>query len=184
MKKLILSLCLIAAITASFTACQKEEKAAGGNTSVGSVSSAQTKNELAEMDKKTYLEKIESLNTAASKFAENTVDFSSMALQNPDDTEKIKTSIEKIRETKQAFLDFSAIENPPKQYADIHKEMSQHTKDFGGQVDEYCDLLLTPFNEDEADDKDYNTKSEDILKRIETTMTKIGDQMTAVENVK
>lgn len=174
MKKRILSALCAALLLLSLTACGgKTDAGSGGAGDTGSTADAAP----AAMSKEDYLEKVEGLNAAATEFAAATAEFVSAGLSNPDDTNALKESIEKIRVTKDAFLEFQGITNPAEGYEEAHTALAEDCGDFGDLINEYCDILT------KALDEGSDPSESDIQSRMETVVTSLGESLGAIEAI-
>ncbi len=157
-KKRVFSLLLAFCLVFAFTAC-------GGDSS---------DDVTGPMDKDTYLEKVDGLNDAAGEFVAVGGEFISVAATQSDDEDAIMAAIEKIRDTKQPFLDFGAIDNPPEGYEDAHAKLADCSTRFGECIDTYSDILVDTINgvENEAADT-IQTDVEAITNELSAAMTEV-----------
>ena len=171
LKTRILSALCAALMLLSLAACSGESgNADGGAADAGDSAPA-------SMSKEDYLAEVEGLNSAAEEFTVATAEFVSTYLQNMDDADAVNASVEKIRESKQAFLDFQAIAAPAEGYEDVHTALAKDCGDFGGLIDEYCDVLLDTITSGGTPD------TADLEARMQTVVESLAASIAAVEAV-
>ncbi len=171
LKTRILSALCAALMLLSLAACGGESgNADGGAADAGDSAPA-------SMSKEDYLAEVEGLNSAAEEFTVATAEFVSTYLQNMDDADAVNASVEKIRESKQAFLDFQAIAAPAEGYEDVHTALAKDCGDFGGLIDEYCDVLLDTITSGGTPD------TADLEARMQTVVESLAASIAAVEAV-
>lgn len=171
LKTRILSELCAALMLLSLAACGGESgNADGGAADAGDSAPA-------SMSKEDYLAEVEGLNSAAEEFTVATAEFVSTYLQNMDDADAVNASVEKIRESKQAFLDFQAIVAPAEGYEDVHTALAKDCGDFGGLIDEYCDVLLDTITSGGTPD------TADLEARMQTVVESLAASIAAVEAV-
>ena len=171
LKTRILSALCAALMLLSLAACGGESgNADGGAADAGDSAPA-------SMSKEDYLAEVEGLNSAAEEFTVATAEFVSTYLQNMDDADAVNASVEKIRESKQAFLDFQAIAAPAEGYEDVHTALAKDCGDFGGLIDEYCDVLLDTITSGGTPD------TADLEARMQTVVETLAASIAAVESV-
>lgn len=173
MKTRILSALCAALMLLSLTACgggNGDSNADGGSADAGASAPA-------AMSKEDYLAAVEGLNSAAEAFTVATAEFVSTYLQSPDDTEAVNASVEKIRDSKQAFLDFQAIAAPAEGYEDAHTALAKDCGDFGGLIDEYCNVLLDTIANGGTPD------TADLESRMQTVVESLAASIAAVDAV-
>lgn len=171
LKTRILSALCAALMLLSLAACGGESgNADGGAADAGDSAPA-------SMSKEDYLAEVEGLNSAAEEFTVATAEFVSTYLQNMDDADAVNASVEKIRESKQAFLDFQAIVAPAEGYEDVHTALAKDCGDFGGLIDEYCDVLLDTITSGGTPD------TADLEARMQTVVESLAASIAAVEAV-
>ena len=171
LKTRILSALCAALMLLSLAACGGESgNADGGAADAGDSAPA-------SMSKEDYLAEVEGLNSAAEEFTVATAEFVSTYLQNMDDADAVNASVEKIRESKQAFLDFQAIAAPAEGYEDVHTALAKDCGDFGGLIDEYCDVLLDTIT------SGGTPGTADLEARMQTVVESLAASIAAVEAV-
>lgn len=171
LKTRILSALCATLMLLSLAACGGESgNADGGAADAGDSAPA-------SMSKEDYLAEVEGLNSAAEEFTVATAEFVSTYLQNMDDADAVNASVEKIRESKQAFLDFQAIAAPAEGYEDVHTALAKDCGDFGGLIDEYCDVLLDTITSGGTPD------TADLEARMQTVVESLAASIAAVEAV-
>ncbi len=171
LKTRILSALCAALMLLSLAACGGESgNADGGAADAGDSAPA-------SMSKEDYLAEVEGLNSAGEEFTVATAEFVSTYLQNMDDADAVNASVEKIRESKQAFLDFQAIAAPAEGYEDVHTALAKDCGDFGGLIDEYCDVLLDTITSGGTPD------TADLEARMQTVVESLAASIAAVEAV-
>jgi len=174
LKTRILSALCAALMLLSLAACGGES-GESGNADGGAADAGDSAP--ASMSKEDYLAEVEGLNSAAEEFTVATAEFVSTYLQNMDDADAVNASVEKIRESKQAFLDFQAIVAPAEGYEDVHTALAKDCGDFGGLIDEYCDVLLDTITSGGTPD------TADLEARMQTVVESLAASIAAVEAV-
>lgn len=193
MLKRMIPVILAAMLALSLTACNKDDSqnAGSGNDAPSSSSQTTTPSDDAKddekedeapveadtMSEKDYIAKVEELNTFAEDFTTATMEFVTAASAAEPDLDEAKAAIEKIRASKEGFLKFGEISNPPAEYAEAHANLSKSTKDFGDLVDKYADVLLKAVNGEE--DPALNT----IESEVETVVNQLVVDITAIETI-
>lgn len=198
MLKRAIPVILAAMLALSLTACNKDDSqsSGAGNDAPSSSSQPTTPGDDAKdaddatddkedeapkeadtMSEKDYIAKVEELNTFAEDFTAATMEFVTVASASEPDIDEAKAAIEKIRDSKEGFLKFGEISNPPADYAEIHTKLSKSTKDFGDLVDKYADVLLKALDGEE--DPALNT----IESEVETVVNQMVADITEVEAI-
>ncbi len=168
-KKRVLSLLMVLCLMFAFAACGSDD---GGSDQAGGDQSGSDAATL--MDKDTYLAEVDGLNSAAEEFTKVCADFISSAASNSDDLDALTEAIEKVRATKQPFLDFGAITNPPEGYEDAHKKLADNSAKFGDLIDKYCDVLIDTLNgEENADAETIQTDMETVINDLSAAMSEV-----------
>jgi len=160
-KKRVFSLLLIFCLVFAFAACGGDDSSDADNSGA--------------LDKDTYLEKVEGLNSAAEDFMNACTDFITAATGG--DVDAIDEALEGVRGTKQAFLDFGAIDNPPEGYEDAHAKLAEQCTKFGELVDTYCDVINDSMIGVE------NEATATIQTDIETVINDLAAAMAEVESI-
>ncbi len=195
MLKRAIPVILAAMLALSLTACNKDDSQSSGAGNDAPSSSSQTTTpgddaddakdgkedeapkEADTMSEKDYIAKVEELNTFAEDFTAATMEFVTVASASEPDIDEAKAAIEKIRDSKEGFLKFGEISNPPADYAEVHTKLSKSTKDFGDLVDKYADVLLKALDGEE--DPALNT----IESEVETVVNQMVADITEVEAI-
>ena len=89
------------------------------------------------------------MNKAAEEFITVSMEFMKLAQEDPENTEAITECIEKTRATKQAFVDFSQIDNPPAGLEEPHARLAEAAGKYADTLEVYCDVLLASINGEE-----------------------------------
>ena len=173
MKKRILSVLCAALLVLSTAACGggKDNAPAGGD----SADAGQPAAPASAMSKEDYLASVDGLTDGMTAFAAASAEFVSAGLTNAEDTDALNASIEKIRETKQVFIDFSAIANPAEGYEDTHTALVTNCGEFADLVDEYCDILAGAMSGQDT------TSNTDIQTRMEAVVTALGESIATAQ---
>lgn len=193
MLKRAIPVILAAMLALSLTACSKDDSQGSGSGNDAPSSSSQTTTpgddakdnekedeapkEADTMSEKDYIAKVQELNTFAEDFTTATMEFVTVASASEPDIDEAKAAIEKIRDSKEGFLKFGEISNPPAEYVEAHEKLSKSTKDFGDLVDKYADILLKALDGEE--DPALNT----IESEVETVVNQMVADITEVENI-
>lgn len=96
-----------------------------------------------------YLEQVDTMNKAAEEFITISMEFMELAQNDAENTEALTESIEKTRATKQAFADFSVLDNPPEGLEEAHARLAEAAKNYADTLEVYCDVLLASINGEE-----------------------------------
>lgn len=173
MKKKILAIVLSAALLASITGCGSDNKGAEDGVNSASQNESQT-SEL--MDKDAYLAEAEGLNSA-------TEGFMAAVLTMADENTDIEDSIEAIRNSKEPFIVFSKLDNPPEEYKESHAKLAVASGKFGDFIDRYADFLKDA-NDGAIDiDTEYSEKLNELTAELEEISEELGNALGEVRNV-
>ena len=82
-----------------------------------------------------YLEEVDSLNKGAEEFVTIMLEF--MQQGQTEDVDAMLETVEKIRGTKQPFVDFSVLESVPEGLEESHERLAKAAADFWGVVCPY-----------------------------------------------
>ena len=126
------------AVTETAAETQKEE------TTEAAAEATEAKAEAGGKDD--YLAQVDTMNKAAEEFISASMEFMQLAQDDPENTDGMTECIEKTRATKQAFVDFAAIDNPPEGLAEQHERLVTAAADYADTLDVYCDVLLASIN--------------------------------------
>lgn len=178
MKKRILAAFCAAMMMLSMAACGGKDSGSTGS-GAGSSADAATSEPAAPsaMSKDDYLAAVEGLNTAAEEFTVASAELIANGLTNAEDLDALSASVEKIRETRQPFTDFSGINNPAEGYEEAHTALAKSCGDFSDLINEYCDVLLKTMKGEDAGD------SADLQARMETVINDLGEAVGAVQAI-
>lgn len=109
----------------------------------------ETEAEAASSDNSDYLAQVDTMNKAAEEFITVSMEFMQLAQEDPENTDALAESIEKTRATKQAFVDFAAIDNPPAGLEEPHARLAKAAGEYADTLEVYCDVLLASINGEE-----------------------------------
>lgn len=129
------------------------------------------------MSKEDYLAAVDGLNDATAAFTTAVAGFVSTALTNAEDGTALADSLEKVRDTKDAFFEFQSIGNPAEGYGDAHAALAKDCGDFGEMIDEYCDVLLGTLTGESA------PSDSDIEARMEAVIDSMGESIGAISAI-
>lgn len=122
-----------------------------------------------------YLDEVDTMNKAAEEFIKVSMDFMQLAQEEEPDLDAMTETIEKTRATKQAFVDFSALDNPPEGLEEAHERLAKAAREYADTLEVYCDVLLASINGEEHEA--MATIQDDWTK----VGTELGDAMGAVQ---
>ena len=135
----------------------------------------ETEAEAASSDNSDYLAQVDTMNKAAEEFITVSMEFMQLAQSDPENTDALAESIEKTRATKQAFVDFAAIDTPPEGLEEPHARLAKAAGEYADTLEVYCDVLLASINGE--DHEAMNTIQEDWT----NVATELSEAMAAVE---
>lgn len=131
-------------------------------------------------DKDDYLAQVDTMNKAAEEFISASVEFMLLAQDDPENTDGMTECIEKTRATKQAFVDFAAIDNPPEGLAEQHERLATAAADYADTLDVYCDVLLASIN---GEDHEAMDTIQDDWTKVATELSEaMGEVQEAAAN--
>ncbi len=122
-----------------------------------------------------YLKELEKLNQAAEEFAEAGTEFTALAEKNEGDPEELSWCVEKMRSTKQAFLDFSELTEVPEGFETAHAKMVGAVTAYAGYIDSYCDILLANIRGEE------HPKQDTVPEELERVSDNLADAMEEIK---
>lgn len=125
-------------------ATEKENKEETTEAAEGETTAAEASGKNSE-----YLEQIDTMNKAAEEFITVSMEFMQLAQDDPENIDALSESIEKTRATKQAFLDFAAIDTAPEGLEEAHAKLASAAADYADTLDVYCDVLLASIKGEE-----------------------------------
>ena len=158
--KRLLAALICAALMAVATGCGSAASAAQNSSTA--VASEAAPSEL--MDKDAYLEELVGLDTGVMDFAEAVTAINDESIDN-------ETVIQMIRNSKNVFVDFSEINNPPAGYEQLHGEMTALCSKLASDIDRYADTLQSIL-----DGEAETTALDEIVNDISAD----GDEMSRV----
>lgn len=189
MKKKIFAVLLSVAVAFSVVGCSGGGDAAGSTDAAGSADASESNSaaekqeeskEAGEMSKDDYLAQVEALNPAAEDFMNAIMAFTEAA--NAGNVDKAVKEIESIRQTKQPFLDFGAIANPPKGYEEAHKNLAEKSTAFGEFIDGYADLIQGGID-GTIDQAAYTEELAGLTSEVTTLTTDLANAMAEVQGL-
>lgn len=170
MKRKLLTLALVAILAISAVGC-------GGNgtsDSGGSSFVSQEENQTSEpMSEDAYLTEVEGLSAAEE-------DFLMAYLNALSDDVDVKTRIERVRVTKDPFIAFSEITNPPQGYEEVHSRLAEASGRYGDFIDSYADLLWDT-SEGLIRDREYDKVMEKLTAEQEEITSEIEKARAEIE---
>lgn len=173
MKKKLIALTLAAVLAISMLGCGSKEAADNSSSASAPQEEEQTS---ALMDKDAYLAEVEGLNSAAE-------DFMNALINAMKEGADMGVVVEEIRATKDAFIAFSEIDNPPEGYEEAHSRLAEESGKFGDFIDRYADLLQGA-NDGTIDNQDeYNEKAEAIATEMEEITAELANAMSEVQAI-
>lgn len=120
------------------------------------------------------------MNKAAEEFISASMEFMQLAQDDPENTDGMTECIEKTRATKQAFVDFAAIDNPPEGLAEQHERLATAAADYADTLDVYCDVLLASIN---GEDHEAADTIQDDWTKVATELSEaMGEVQEAAAN--
>lgn len=164
MKTRIIPAILAAMALTALTACGGKSESADATTAAETTTEATTEATEEETTEATeeetteaevsgetsdYLDQVDTMNKAAEEFITVSMEFMQLAQDDPENVDGLTECIEKTRATKQAFLDFSAIDSAPEGLEDAHAKLASAAADYAATLDVYCDVLLASINGEE-----------------------------------
>lgn len=160
----------------------KEEKADESKEENADESKEESKEETTEEakadasgDSSDYLAQVDTMNKAAEEFITVSMEFMQLAQDDPENIEAMTECIEKTRATKQAFVDFSQISNPPEGLEEPHAKLAEAAGKYADTLEVYCDVLLASIN---GEDHEAAATIQDDWTKV---ATELSEAMGAVE---
>ena len=120
-----------------------------------------------------YLEEVDSLNKGAEEFVTIMLEF--MQQGQTEDVDAMLETVEKIRGTKQPFVDFSVLESVPEGLEESHERLAKAAADYAAFMDVYCDVLTAGLNGEEHE------ATATIEQDMTDTTTELSEAMIAVQ---
>ncbi len=189
MKKKIFAVLLSAVVAFSVVGCAGSGDTTGSADTTAGADASQSNSapekqeeskEAGEMSKDDYLAQVETLNTAAEDFMNALMTFTEAA--NAGNVDQAVKEIETIRQTKQPFLDFGAIANPPKGYEEAHKNLAEKSTAFGEFIDGYADLIQSGVD-GTMDAGAYAEELAGLSSEVTTLTTDLANAMAEVQGL-
>lgn len=168
MRRCIIPAILAAMALTALTACGGKSESADATTAETTTEAAteatteeETKEETTEAaeeeateaeasgENSEYLEQVDTMNKAAEEFITVSMEFMQLAQDDPENIDALSESIEKTRATKQAFLDFAAIDTAPEGLEEAHAKLASAAAEYADTLDVYCDVLLASIKGEE-----------------------------------
>lgn len=101
-----------------------------------------------------YLAEMEKLSGAVGELAQAGQDLAELCDADPENVEEMEARVEQMRQLKQAFVDFSAMEEAPEAFSEAHEKMAEAAGDYGALIDTYCDVLVASIRGEEHPDRE------------------------------
>ena len=120
-----------------------------------------------------YLEEVDSLNKGAEEFVTIMLEF--MQQGQTEDVDAMLETVEKIRGTKQPFVDFSVLESVPEGLEESHERLAKAAADYAAFMDVYCDVLTAGLNGEEHE------ATATIEQDMTNITTELSEAMIAVQ---
>ena len=111
------------------------------------------------MSKEEYIEEVNKLNTVSEEF------FNAMT-EWVGNTEVAKAGVEEMREITKGYGEVAAIENPPKEYAEIHKKLVEGLNGLVDALDKYFDSLISGLDGAPLSDEEQLAVQTDVMDSI------------------
>lgn len=174
MKKKLFALILSAVLVLSMAGCSSGDTE--DNSSSGSAGQENSQQTSSLMDKDTYLAEVEGLNAGA-------VDFMEAVSTLMDDDVDMEATITAIRDSKEPFVAFSEIDNPPEGYEEAHSRLAEASGEMGDFIDRYADLFQDAIDGVIDMDTEYTERSEALATEMEEITAELGEAMGEVQNI-
>ena len=173
MKKKLIALTLAAVLAISMLGCGSKEAADNSSSTSAPQEEEQTSS---LMDKDVYLAEVEGVNSAAE-------DFMNALMNAMKEGADMGVVVEEIRATKDAFIAFSEIDNPPEGYEEAHSRLAESSGKFGDFIDRYADLLRDANDGTITDTAEYDEKADALATEMEEITTELGNAMGEVQAI-
>lgn len=189
MKKKIFAVLLSAVVAFSVVGCAGSGDTTGSADTTAGADASQSNSapekqeeskEAGEMSKDDYLAQVETLNTALNDFMEANLAFTEAA--STGDMEQVTKEIDTIRQTKQPFLDFGGITNPPAGYEDAHVKLAEQSTAYGEFIDKYADFIKKGL-EGGFNDPSYTEQATELTNEVTTLTTDLANAMAEVQGL-
>ena len=116
------------------------------------------------MSKEEYIEEVNKLNTVSEEFFNAMTEWVGNAMAM--DTEEAKAGGEEMREITKGYGEVAAIENPPKEYAEIHKKLVEGLNGLVDALDKYFDSLISGLDGAPLSDEEQLAVQTDVMDSI------------------
>lgn len=173
MKKKLFALIMAAALTFSLVGCAKDGE--GDVTSSSGAGSSQ--NVKAPMSKEDYLKEVDGLNSASQGFLDSLNAFIAGGGNN------VESLLDDIRASKQPFIDFADIDNPPEEYQEAHGALAESSRDFGEVIEKCADLFQSLWD-DKITTEEYDQQVNALMTELQGVLDQLGKNYSAVVNIK